>query len=116
MFLLLKIVNVLNVTRKKPKLQSTLPPENPPIINPKGPFCIKAFCEISEKVDFTGFDSDYQIVDETKNMWDKYSKGRSLSKCSDVTVSIVPIDNIENCKKHVVLHNKTTDITSLIFP
>ncbi len=116
MILYRKLVNVLNIPSEKPKLQNTLPPETPPIRNKKGPFCIRAFCELNDIVDFTGFDTDYKISQDTQDICDSYAKGHSDKRCSRAVISIVPIDDIQNCERHIIYHNQITEATSIFFP
>lgn len=114
--LISNVVNVLNVKQKKPKLQNTLPPENPPIPNDIGPFCIKAFCEIPNVANFSGFDTDYEIIKKTQDVCNSFSEGYNSSKCSEPVISIAPMKDLSHCEKHIVIYNNLSNSTSIMFP
>tara|TARA_B100001996_G_C18369458_1_gene481017 strand:+ start:68 stop:424 length:357 start_codon:yes stop_codon:yes gene_type:complete len=112
---LYRLVNVLNIPKERPKLQDTLPPEKPPEVKPKGPFCIRAKCIIDNDAIFTGYNTDYTIAQETFDVCKSFSRS-SKNQCSDPEVTIIPIDNIKNCERHIIYHNLITDRDSLMFP
>lgn len=110
-----RIVSVLNIPRESHKLQGTLPPESPPITKPKGPFCIKAQCNLENDATFTGYNTDYSIAQDTLDFCNSFSSS-SNKQCSDPQISIIPINNIKNCEKHIICHNLLTNTETLMFP
>jgi hypothetical protein len=101
------------------KTQNTNPPSEPPPSCKVGPFCIKAVCELIEnnetKSEFTGYDTDYSILEKTKRECEKKSHGNE-SSCTLPKMTAIASHNIANCNGHIIHENFDTNFTSIIFP